>query len=100
MYTDKLFFLLLTSLIVMGCSSPKNKSIQVMTWNIWHGGLHGTKADGFKKDTANTVNVYKVLQQEKADVLLMQKPIAVGWKLLNKLDTPFDTSKFQFIHTQ
>ena len=39
-----------------------------MTWNIWHGGLHGTKADGFKKDTANTINVLNVLLKEKADI--------------------------------
>lgn len=89
MYTDKLFFLLLTSLIVMGCSSPKNKSIQVMTWNIWHGGLHGTKADGFKKDTANTVNVYKVLQQEKADVLLMQETYCCGMEIAQQAGYPY-----------
>ena len=39
-----------------------------MTWNIWHGGLHGTKADGFKKDTANTINVYNVLLREKRQI--------------------------------
>jgi exonuclease III len=73
----------------MGCSSPKNKSIQVMTWNIWHGGLHGTKADGFKKDTANTVNVYKVLQQEKADVLLMQETYCCGMEIAQQAGYPY-----------
>ena len=34
-----------------------------MTWNIWHGGLHGTEADGFKKDT---INIYKVIQEHIA----------------------------------
>ena len=65
MHFDKLFFLLLTSLVLMGCANPKNKSIKVMTWNILHGGLHGSKFDNFKKDTSNTLNIVKVLQQKK-----------------------------------
>ena len=87
MHTDKLF-LLLMSLMLMGCSSPKNKSIKVMSWNIWHGGLHGTKADGFKKDTSNTINVYKVLQQEKADVLLMQETYCCGMEIAQQAGYP------------
>ena len=49
MHCKKIFLLVLISLTVISCLNPKNKSIKVMTWNIWHGGLHGTKADGFKK---------------------------------------------------
>ena len=60
-----------------------------MTWNIWHGGLHGTKADGFIKDTANTVNVYKVLQQEKADVLLMQETYCCGMEIAQQAGYPY-----------
>lgn len=60
-----------------------------MTWNIWHGGLHGTKANGFKKDTANTVNVYKVLQQEKADVLLMQETYCCGMEIAQQAGYPY-----------
>ena len=52
-----------------------------MTWNIWHGGLHGTKADGFKKDTANTINVFNVLLKEKADILLMQETYCCGMEI-------------------
>ena len=85
---DKLFLLLLTSLILMGCTNPKNKSIKVMTWNIWHGGLHGTKADEFKKDTANTLNVLKVLQYEKADVLLMQETYCCGMEIAQQAGYP------------
>ena len=88
MQFDKLFFLLLTSLILMGCTNPKNKSIKVMTWNIWHGGLHGTKADEFKKDTANILNVLKVLQYEKADVLLMQETYCCGMKIAQQAGYP------------
>ena len=88
MHFDKLFLLLLTSLILMGCTNPKNKSIKVMTWNIWHGGLHGTKADEFKKDTANTLNVLKVLQYEKADVLLMQETYCCGMEIAKQAGYP------------
>ena len=88
MHFDKLFQLLLTSLILMGCTNPKNKSIKVMTWNIWHGGLHGTKADEFKKDTANTLNVLKVLQYEKADVLLMQETYCCGMEIAQQAGYP------------
>ena len=59
-----------------------------MTWNIWHGGLHGTKADGFKKDTANTINVFNVLLKEKADILLMQETYCCGMEIAKMPDTP------------
>ena len=59
-----------------------------MTWNIWHGGLHGTKADEFKKDTANTLNVLKVLQYEKADVLLMQETYCCGMEIAQQAEYP------------
>ena len=81
MFYKKIFLLVLISFTVIRCSDPKNKSIKVMTWNIWHGGLHGTKADGFKKDTANTINVYNVLTKEKADILLMQETYCCGMEI-------------------
>ena len=81
MHCKKIFLLVLISLKVISCSNPKNKSIKVMTWNIWHGGLHGTKADGFKKDTANTINIYNVLLKEKADILLMQETYCCGMEI-------------------
>ena len=86
MYFDKLFLLLLTSLILMSCTNPKNKSIKVILWNIWTG-LHGTKADEFKK-TANTLNVLKVLQYEKADVLLMQETYCCGMEIAQQAGYP------------
>ncbi|MEN8230409.1 MAG: endonuclease/exonuclease/phosphatase family protein [Bacteroidota bacterium] len=49
-----------------------------MTWNIWHGGLHGERANDFKKDTVNTVNVLKVLKQESPDILFMQETYCCG----------------------
>jgi len=49
-----------------------------MTWNIWHGGLHGDKASDFKKDTANTVNVLKVINEENPDILFMQETYCCG----------------------
>ena len=59
-----------------------------MTWNIWHGGLHGTKADGFKKDTVNTINVYKVIHQEAPDVGLMQETYYCGMEIAEQAGYP------------
>mgnify|MGYP001812717578 CR=1 FL=1 len=56
----------------------ESKEIKVMTWNIWHGGLHGTQADDFAEDTANTINVLKVLLEESPDILLMQETYCCG----------------------
>ena len=41
-----------------------------MTWNIWHGGLHGDKSVDFEQDTANTANVLKVILQENPDNII------------------------------
>ena len=81
MRNGKIFFLLLIAFMLVDCKNPKYKSIKVMTWNIWHGGLHGSKADKFKKDTANTVNVYKVVKQETPDILLMQETYCCGMEI-------------------
>jgi endonuclease/exonuclease/phosphatase (EEP) superfamily protein YafD len=84
----KVCFLLFTSLLFVGCSGPKSKTIKVMTWNIWHGGLHGTEADGFKKDSVNTINVYKVIHQEAPDVLLMQETYCCGMEIAEQAGYP------------
>ncbi len=65
-------------LFLFGCTSQKSKSVKVMTWNIWNGGLHGSKDNEFKKDTANTVNILKVLKQENPDILFMQETYCCG----------------------
>ena len=49
-----------------------------MTWNIWHGGLHGNKTDNFSKDSLNTQNTLKVLKQENPDILFMQETYCCG----------------------
>ncbi len=80
----KIFIGLYSILMLMTCSTPKSKSIKVMTWNIWHGGLHGTKYNGFKKDTVNTINIYKVILREAPDVLLMQETYCCGMEIALK----------------
>lgn len=55
-----------------------------MTWNIWHGGLHGKEADNFKKDSSNTINVLKVLMEASPDVLFMQETYCCGMDLAKK----------------
>lgn len=81
MHTNKIFCLILTSMVLVACSNQKRKSIKVMTWNIWHGGIHGSKDIGFKKDTVNTINIYKVIKQESPDVLLMQETYCCGMEI-------------------
>lgn len=78
MQIHKISIIFLILLLFIGCSYQENKSIKVMTWNIWHGGIHGTKTDNFKKDTANTVNVLKVIKQENPDILFMQETYCCG----------------------
>ncbi len=73
----------------MGCSAQNTKSVKVMTWNIWHGGLHGSKADDFVKDSSNTINVVKVLKQENPDILFMQETYCCGMDIAKKADYPF-----------
>jgi exonuclease III len=55
-----------------------------MTWNIWHGGLHGNKANNFKEDTTNTDNILKVLKQENPDILFMQETYCCGMDIAKK----------------
>jgi exonuclease III len=52
-----------------------------MTWNIWHGGLHDSKVNNFEEDTLNTVNVLKVLEQERPDILMMQETYCCGMEI-------------------
>ena len=78
MYTNKILIIVLTIFLFNSYSAPKTKSIRLMTWNIWHGGLHGSKTDDFKKDIANTVNVLKVIKQGNPDILFMQETYCCG----------------------
>ena len=60
-----------------GCNS-KPVQIKVMTWNIWHGGLHGDKEHNFEKDSSNVVNTLKVIKECNPDILLMQETYCCG----------------------
>jgi exonuclease III len=78
MQTNKIFIILFMLFLFIGCADQKTTSIKIMTWNIWHGGLHGDKTSDFKKDTANTLNVLKVLKHENPDILFMQETYCCG----------------------
>ena len=78
---DKILIIIVTFLLLIGCSVKKTKSISIMTWNIWHGGIHGDKISGFAKDTSNTLNVLRVIQQEKPDILFMQETYCCGMEI-------------------
>ena len=88
MIENKIFIGLISTLMLIACSSSKSKSFKVMTWNIWHGGLHSSEADGFEKDTINTINVYKVIHKESPDVLLMQETYCCGMEIARKAGYP------------
>jgi len=65
------------SCILFSCNSPGYK-LRVMSWNIWHGGLHGPKDQNFAKDSSNIVNTLKVIQNANPDILLMQETYCCG----------------------
>lgn len=71
---------------IFGCARTE---VTVMTWNIWHGGLHGTKADQFLKDTANTENVLKVIQLEDPDIIFMQETYCCGMEITKQAGYPY-----------
>lgn len=68
-------------ILLSACTDREGRTIRVMTWNIWHGGLHGTEAEDFAEDTANTINVLKVLLEESPDILFMQETYCCGMEI-------------------
>ena len=74
----KIRVIILLTFLTSGCSAQTVQDLKLLTWNIWHGGLHGAKADDFVKDTANTSNVLKVIQHEDPDILFMQETYCCG----------------------
>ena len=85
----KFFIISLTVIFCFGCTNQKAKTVKLMTWNIWHGGLHGNKADDFLKDSSNTLNVLKVLIQENPDILFMQETYCCGMDIAKQADYPY-----------
>lgn len=75
-------------ILLTGCSTQESKEIKILTWNIWHGGLHGSKADDFAEDTANTRNVLKVLLEEDPDIVFMQETYCCGMDIAREAGYP------------
>jgi len=73
------FFLLSFS----ACSNNSNE-LKIMTWNIWHGGIHGKAENNFKEDSSNTVNTLKVIKQHNPDILFMQETYCCGMEIAKK----------------
>lgn len=89
-YKLLLFFTVISVAFSPACSPKKPaKELKVMTWNIWHGGLHGRKADHFEKDTINTLNVLKVIKQNDPDILYMQETYCCGMEIAKKAGYPY-----------
>lgn len=88
MQKTKLIIIFLIVTLLFGCS-PDKGTIKVMTWNIWHGGLHGAKSVQFEKDTANTLNVLKVIEFEAPDILFMQETYCCGMEICRQAGYPY-----------
>lgn len=71
-------------------ASLAQKDVKIMTWNIWHGGLHGSKTDNFVQDTANTVNVRLVIEEHDPDILFMQETYCCGMDLAAEAGYPYN----------
>ena len=79
----KLKHFLIALVVLLGYPSAclGQKEVKIMTWNIWHGGLHGSRSDQFKKDTTNTLNVLKVIRQNDPDIIFMQETYCCGMEI-------------------
>ncbi|MFV0507100.1 MAG: endonuclease/exonuclease/phosphatase family protein [Bacteroidales bacterium] len=86
---NKFILLLFLPLISVQCTEEKDPEVKVMTWNIWHGGLHGTKADNYAKDTSNTIQTTKVIQEAEPDILFMQETYCCGMESAQKAGFPY-----------
>ncbi len=91
MQSNKISIIIFILFIFTGCSVQNTTSIKLMTWNIWHGGLHGAKSNDFIKDTTNTVNVLKVLEQERPDILFMQETYCCGMDIAKQAGYPYSS---------
>lgn len=86
---NRIILLLFVALTFVQCTEKNSPEIKVMTWNIWHGGLHGTRADGYPKDSANTVQTVKVIQDADPDILFMQETYCCGMESAKKAGFPY-----------
>jgi len=89
MKLDRILILLFTIFIFVSCARQDTASIKVMTWNIWHGGLHGDKEHDFEKDSANTKNVVLVLKEENPDIIFMQETYCCGMEIAKQAGYTF-----------
>lgn len=88
----KIYILLSIPYIFMSSSCQIKKGghhFTVMTWNIWHGGLHGPKENNFEEDSTNTDNVLKVIEQHKPDILFMQETYCCGMEIARQAGYPY-----------
>ncbi|MEO1010720.1 MAG: endonuclease/exonuclease/phosphatase family protein [Bacteroidota bacterium] len=76
-------------LLFSSCTPKEDPAFRVMTWNIWHGGLHGTPEDDFKKDSVNPINIFKVLKRESPDILFMQETYCCGMEMAKQAGYPY-----------
>jgi exonuclease III len=72
---------ILTTILLFFSCTNKSRDFTVMTWNIWHGGTHGSKADNYKQDSSNTIHILNVIKRENPDILFMQETYCCGMQI-------------------
>ena len=83
-----IIILLIITVFYPGCHSQPTR-IRVMTWNIWHGGLHGDRAHDFEKDSSNVENTLQVIRAVNPDILLMQETYCCGMEIAKAAGFPY-----------
>lgn len=82
--------LLISILLLSGPrGSTQENTFSIMTWNIWHGGLHGSAEHNFAKDSSHTINTIKIIQEANPDILLMQETYCCGMNIARAAGLPY-----------
>ncbi len=76
----KFAVMLTTTLLFFSCSNT-SRDFTVMTWNIWHGGTHGSKAENYQQDSSNTIHTLNIIKRENPDILFMQETYCCGMEI-------------------
>lgn len=82
-------FILAIFIVLAWSSMGAADDIKTMTWNIWHGGIHGDKAGGFAEDEANTDNILKVIVENDPDIIFMQETYCCGMEVAKAAGYPY-----------
>jgi len=91
MRTQKVLVIFLTLFLFVSCQKQEPKTISLMTWNIWNGGIEGRHALDSEEDEKNTVNILKVIQQQDPDIIFMQETYCCGMDIAKQAGYPYSS---------